>query len=420
MLGPMGVRRPRQGHKAGVVIGIAHRLAVLIALASTACHNGPRGQSVARPPADELLLYRDRALVMQRIDVVIPEADQALVRFAVPAGVTVEDVAIIDPGALSVGELSGPSEPTPRTPTSITFVANAPSAGHYSLTIGYITDRIRWDVAYTMITTPARQSVAARGAITIRNDLGTALQRHRTYVVDHEVGDWRAEAARTVDPAKVEVMPRRALGELDLSIGESRFELMPGDPVRAMRSVLVFDPIGGALDHPGTHPLVDPTLGARTITAPAVESFEVDRGPNVQGMPAGPVRLLERKPDASLTALAQTTLFDKASKIAAVDWFTFGAVKQGEVTGTRERRELTVDEQRGRLVEEFVVTLKSTRSTPTSVVVREHLYRGQNWTLAYHAAATPTKDGPQQISLRAIVPANGETKVFYVVVYTGL
>jgi hypothetical protein len=50
-------------------------------------------------------------------------------------------------------------------------------------------------------------------------------------------------------------------------------------------------------------------------------------------------------------------------------------------------------------------------------VIREHLYRGQNWTLAYQSAPA-AKEGPQQISLRTKVPANGQAKVLYVVVYT--
>jgi hypothetical protein len=54
---------------------------------------------------------------------------------------------------------------------------------------------------------------------------------------------------------------------------------------------------------------------------------------------------------------------------------------------------------------------------PVDVVVREHLYRGQTWTLAYHSAPA-IKEGAQQIALAAAVPANGEAKVLYVVVYT--
>ena len=60
----------------------------------------------------------------------------------------------------------------------------------------------------------------------------------------------------------------------------------------------------------------------------------------------------------------------------------------------------------------------SERPDPVNVLVREHLYRGQNWILAYHSAPEATKEGPQQISLRTEVPAKSQQKLLYVVVYT--
>ena len=65
-----------------------------------------------------------------------------------------------------------------------------------------------------------------------------------------------------------------------------------------------------------------------------------------------------------------------------------------------------------------MITLDNEREAPASVLVREHLYRGQNWTLAYHSAAAAAKEGAQQIALRAEVPAKSKLKILYVVVYT--
>jgi hypothetical protein len=47
------------------------------------------------------------------------------------------------------------------------------------------------------------------------------------------------------------------------------------------------------------------------------------------------------------------------------------------------------------------------------------MYRGETWVLAY-ASPPPgsvTKEGPQQIAMRVTVPAGGETRVIYRVVY---
>ena len=53
-------------------------------------------------------------------------------------------------------------------------------------------------------------------------------------------------------------------------------------------------------------------------------------------------------------------------------------------------------------------------------MIREHLYRGQNWTIAYASEVVQEKDkeGPQQFALRTTVPAKGKTSLLYVVVYT--
>ena len=53
-------------------------------------------------------------------------------------------------------------------------------------------------------------------------------------------------------------------------------------------------------------------------------------------------------------------------------------------------------------------------------MVREHLYRGQDWSIAYANVVLTAKDkeGQQQVSMRTRVPANGSAKVYYVVVYT--
>jgi hypothetical protein len=149
------------------------------------------------------------------------------------------------------------------------------------------------------------------------------------------------------------------------------------------------------------------------------ESFEIARPQaSSEGLPAGPVRLLERRPDGSLAVLGESRLFDAATRVAAADTIALGTAEG--VTGSRERRDLSYDEDNRRLVEEFVLTVKNTRAHPVEIVLREHLYRGQNWTLAYQTASEPTKEGPQQISMRMIAPARGEAKVLYVVVYTGL
>ena len=429
--------------------------AALVMIALGAC--GPKVQRAAAPPpvGDELTLYRDRALVKQRVEVEIPPADTATVTVRVPIGVDVEDVVVLERGELSVSELRAVEVPgatdtkkkksedteeeespaeeedepiapaAPTTPTEVTFVVSGPHAGHFTLYLGYVTERITWDAAYTMTTTPARERVTLRGAIAIRNTTGIGFAKIRAFVVDTELGAWRGRLAEQfgaqlagTPTSSTPIAQPRSLGAIALGTGETRVELLPGDAPRKMHSVLVYDPIGTKLDHGGSAPIRDPALGVVPVAGSRVtESFEVQREQSSSvGLPGGPVRLLERRTDGSLDVLGETRLFDAATRVAGVDTVAIGTATG--VVGKRERRELTVDDDGKRLVEEFVLTVTNERALPVEVVLREHLYRGQNWTLAYRSALEADKEGPQQISMRTTVPAHGSTKVLYVAVYT--
>jgi hypothetical protein len=176
----------------------------------------------------------------------------------------------------------------------------------------------------------------------------------------------------------------------------------------------------------------DFALGAGPASTRVTESFEVERDTQAtRGLPAGPVRLLERRGDGTLAVLGEARLFDASTRVAEVDTIAIGTASN--VTGHRERRDYTYDKLRtrlvksetgtylssGSLVEEFVITIDNDRARPVEVVVREHLYRGQNWSIADPIPGRQAvKEGPQQFSMRTIVPPRGQSRLLYVVVYT--
>lgn len=418
---------------------------------------------------DEVMLYRDRALVRQRIEVVVPATGTAMVAIKIAAGVAPDDLVILDRGELAVSELrvtsAPPGEPGPARdarvapaepaedpvdledegegedegedkepeppraatassiPTELTLVIGAPRAGRFALSLGYATDRLAWDAAYTLTTTPARDRAVLRGAVTVRNTSGIALQA-RAYLVDAELGAWRDHVTQRFGGALArmasttpELVHPRDLGIVTLGGGETRVELLTADPPRKMRTVMVYDPIGTRLDHAGSSPISRPTLGVdEAAPTRVIESFEIDRDERAtRGLPAGPVRLFERHPDGSLAVLGESRLFEAATRGASADTVAIGTADG--VIGHRERRGWARDDDRKRFSEEFLLTIDNARPRPVEIVLREHLYRGQNWTLAYQSAPA-AKEGPQQISLRVAVPAHGHAKVLYVVVYT--
>ena len=114
--------------------------------------------------------------------------------------------------------------------------------------------------------------------------------------------------------------------------------------------------------------------------------------------------------------IGESSLFSSQTRRSDVD--TIAIDTADGVTGHRVRRELTDDESRHRLVEEFVITLDNARSVPVAVLVREHLYRGQTWALGYWSEPDITQEGAQAFVMRTRVPAKGKVNILYVVVYT--
>ncbi len=411
------------------------KLALVVSVAALASCGSPRPATPAHapPPGDDITLYRDWAVVRQRIAVEVPP-NATTVEVKIAAGIAADQVMLLDRGGLPMTALHVQTDPdlppavqrlrNQGLPTTVALDVDPNRAGTYSIVIGYLTSRLQWDVAYTMAATPARDRGVLRGALAIRNTTGIVLHAANARLVDAELGAWRGKTAEHLatslvggTQASTAAATPRELGALEIGAGETRVDLMPPS-TRTMSSVLVFDPIGTKLDNPAASPLRDSRLGIDPPPSSRVaESFEVARdSAAAAGLPAGPVRLLERGTDGSVKVLGESRLFEATSRVANVDTISLGTADR--VTGTRERRELTIDDENRRIVEEFVITLDNEREAPASVLVREHLYRGQNWTLAYHSAAAAAKEGAQQIALRAEVPARSKLKILYVVVYT--
>lgn len=414
---------------------------------------------------NDITLYRDIALVRQRIDITVPATPvtpvtPVTIKVKVAAGAT--DLIVIDRGGVELRavhviepkvvapvvearadectdeDCTPPDpEPTPRPatddetarpaapPIDVELEVTAAHAGTYSLVVAYTTNRLQWDADYTMTTTPARDRAVLHGAIAVRNTTAIAFDRASLHVIDADLVTWRARTAEHLattlvggTPSTTPAAAPRDLGISSLVNGETRVEIAGISKPRAMNAVLVYDPIGTKLDNPAEAPIRDFNLGITPAPPSRItESFEVQRDERgTAGLPAGPVRLLERHADGGLGVLGESRLFDAATRVANVDTIAVGTAEG--VTGHRERRELTIDDARKRLTEEFVITLDNARDHDVGVLVREHLYRSQNWNVSYESTKRPSKEGAQQFSMRSTVPANSQQKILYVVVYT--
>ena len=172
-------------------------LAALVA--STACRKPPpRTIGGAAAPGDDVTLYRDHAVIRQRIELDLP-ATPTTVKAMLATGVSADQIVLLDRAGLTITGLHAQTSadatvpgatPTPdyeddppppeeepgvgieppaaepeddhpparkkQKPTELTLDVQAPRAGKYVVVVAYTTQRLRWDVAYTMTTAVTR------------------------------------------------------------------------------------------------------------------------------------------------------------------------------------------------------------------------------------------------------------------------
>lgn len=391
-------------------------LAALVACGGKGAGPAPIAQGSARTDVSFVTLYRDAAVVRQRVEVTVPASGSIVLPVSVPVGLDGTKLYVSD-----TGPFKGIDVRTLAEPGKVEVTVTGAGAGAFYL--GYQTDRLTWKAEYTMTTTGARDRSVLRGALAVRNTTGVELKRARVRVVDGTlaaIATRKAELLREeyvgIKPATTPVAQPREIGVANLAAGETRIDLLGAGDARPMVSTLVYDPIGSELDHAGDMPDDDPLMGVLDEPRPRVsESLELSRDATVTaGLPGGAVRLFARQKDGSLTVLGEARMFDTATRVATTDTVAIGTAVG--VTGKREQRDFDDDDDRHRLTEEIRVTLTNERDYPVEVVVREHMYRMETWNIAFASHATK-KEGPQQVAMRVTVPAHGTASATYVVVY---
>lgn len=352
----------------------------------------------------ELTLYRDVAVVRQRVTIEARAPGPVHGVVVVPGDVVTDDVVVDDSGALRRVAVHDNGGAPGATPHRLAIDADAPHAGAYTVVVDYATERIPWDASYTWVTSSDRQRATLAGDLAIHDRAGVAWQGVDVIVVDG-MRSGGSEGAVS-----------REVGRSDVS-GDVKLPLVRVSAPSPMRSVLVFDPIGAAVERSHQIPSDDPSLGTHPSDAPLLESYELERDPRlVRGLPAGNARLIEQRRDGTTVVLGETRVFETKAHMRTSDTIAIGTA--GDVRGKRERRDFSVDDDNRRIVEEYAITFDNARARPVDVIAREHMVRGLNWHLAYYTMAEASQETTQQVALRAQVPAHGRTKIDYVVVYT--
>ena len=88
-----------------------------------------------------------------------------------------------------------------------------------------------------------------------------------------------------------------------------------------------------------------------------------------------------------------------------------------DLVGERKQTNFTVDSSHNTMTETFEITVKNRKKEPVEFRIVEHLYRWNNWEIK-DASDKFEKTDARTIEFKVPVPADGEKKVTYTVVYT--
>lgn len=314
--------------------------------------------------------------------------------------------------------------------------------GPASLEMMYWTDAIRWQAGYTVFADGAHGEFD--GAIVVTQPADVDLGEVALRIVDADAdgagrasgddddgeedgyydddGDWVPRARPRRKPSGAEPPAPMAIADgITLAGSETRVHLPGAHEQVEVKELLVVDAIGTRLDLSARVPRKVKEYGANESNTPPVEQsyeFVLPAILRREDIPAGDLRLFARRGD-QVRPLGQTRVGgDAIAADAVATKATIAVGSSAKVSATRKQTDFAIDADAKRLIEEITIELDNKGPTDAVVLVREHLYRGLNWSLAYYSVPALEKEGPQQISMRVTAPAKRKTKVSYRVVYT--
>lgn len=317
-----------------------------------------------------------------------------------------------------------------------TLAARRPGARE--LEAVYAARKLEWHAAYSLVLEAQdRKRGWLHGWLSIANRTGADLKAGRAILADRPFVRPKPPAvaapappgpqatAPVPPPAAPEPPPGRRIPlAVPLAIpagAQLELPLLAGGarPVGATTTA-VFDPIGDRLDQARRRPVGSRGYGSLGEGERPLDTYvEVDlsaAGLSAAELPPGDVVVLERSKSGELAPLGRARAFHHASQ-SGILRLAIGTVP--DLVGRRRVTEFTRDDSGRRLVEELRIEIENRRAVAADVLVREHLYRGLNWAIAYfNQAGSLSKEGPQEIHVRLHVPARSKRAIVYRVVYT--
>lgn len=304
---------------------------------------------------------------------------------------------------------------------SMRWTIEAKKPGSQLFEIVYPTQGLAWRAEYNGWIGSGECRLALSGWAQIANRSGTDFNDAKVKLV---AGEPHRVAAAPAPRALGRAMASSALqaGEsgmvgdyheyaldraVDLANGTlTRAALFPEQPLPCRREY-VFEG-SHARVNPGMAPITDRGYGSE---APAPVRSTLSFKPE-RALPAGRLRILQAAADAAPEFVGEDSI-GHTPKGEPVNIELGNAF---DLRGERRQTDFQVDKDHRTLTETFAIRLNNGGSAAQSVVVREHLYRWNQWTIV-QSSTRYVKQSADTIDFSVDVPANGAASVTYTVQY---
>jgi hypothetical protein len=370
-------------------------------------------------------LYGDGAVIWDRRRIRLA-AGRAELRFEpVPAAIlpgSATLVSLSDPTGMRVIGRARDQAASPAGTGELSWAVDTRRAGPHLVEAAYGTDAIKWHARYVLVLGKLPRKSLLRGFVAIDNRTAVGFEAATVRVTS-------ATLAAAGQPGRA---PAFTALDRPVAIAAGSARSYPlfgkGRPVAAAVR-LFYDPVGTELDHRGLRPVARQDYGAddpgrRAITTVHRRAeIDVASEPWAGDLPAGELRVFASAESGELSYLGRGQVLGPGEAAGAGVGVGVGVgINLGPAPEWRARRwqsDFANDPDGRRVVEEIRVEIESRADEAAVVVVREHLYRGLNWTVAYHnEVAEARKEGPQTVRFEVPVPAGKSALLVYRVVYT--
>ena len=303
--------------------------------------------------------------------------------------------------------------------------------GRQLVEVAYQTGGISWQADYNAVLNAKDTALDLGGWVTINNQSGATYKDAKLKLIAGDVRRLQPPQAYQATMGKMRMLAGEAAGFEEKAFFEyhlytlgrpstvaqnqtKQIELLKTADV-PVKKVFLYDGAPQFRFYGGL--VTDANYGSEESNKKVNVIIEVKNSKdNHMGMPLpkGKVRLYKRDPaDASLEFIGEDqidhTPKDETVKLHIGDAF--------DIVGERKRTDFHVDTSRHVMTESFEIRIRNHKEEPLEVLVKETLYRGNNWEII-QASHNWTKYDSNTIHFPVKVDKDGEQVITYTVRYT--